>query len=581
MKLLLKYLKPYRGYITVALIIKTAATLIELVIPYILSYIIDTLVPRAGEGSTGEVVNDIIIFGFLMIGCAILACIGNITANRMAVNTARRSTEKIRHNLFERVMSLSSKQIDEYTIPSLESRLTSDTYHIHHLVGMVMRMGVRAPIMLIGGIAVTFAIDPVLSLIMLSVLPLICLTVIIVSKKGIPLFKKTQSSVDSMIRIVREDSQGIRVIKALSKTDYERRKYDKANKSLVEDETRASSTMAVSNPLVTLFLNLGLVAVILAGAVRVKGGQTNPGVIIAFIQYFTTISMATIGLARIFVHSSKGIASAGRIEEVINTEPDLMLESEEKYPRQNDKGYIVFDDVSFSYLGVKNNLSHLSFELPKGGTLGIIGATGSGKTTALQLLMRFYDVDSGSVRIGGRDVRTIPHGELNGLFGVVMQNDFIHHGTIAENIRFGRDISDEQIKRAADIAQASEFIEAYDDGYEHELQFKGTNLSGGQKQRIFISRAVAGEPNILVLDDSSSALDYKTDAKLRKAIKENMSDVTTVVVAQRVSSVMNSDLIIVLDDGEVIGMGTHDELIESCEVYREISDSQIGGAILD
>ena len=195
--------------------------------------------------------------------------------------------------------------------------------------------------------------------------------------------------------------------------------------------------------------------------------------------------------------------------------------------------------------------------------------------------MRFYDVDSGSVRIGGRDVRTIPHEELNGLFGVVMQNDFIHHGSIAENIRFGRDLTDEQIKRAADIAQASEFIEAYDDGYEHELQFKGTNLSGGQKQRIFISRAVAGEPDILVLDDSSSALDYKTDARLRKAIKENMSDVTTVVVAQRVSSVMNSDLIIVLDDGKVIGMGTHEALLEQCDVYREISDSQIGGAILD
>ena len=377
MKLLLKYLKPYKWFIVLSLTIKTAATLIELVIPYILSHIIDELVPRAGEDSPSKITLSIVLFGLLMISCALLACIGNITANRMAAKTARRSTEKIRHNLFERVMHLSPRQIDEFTIPSLESRLTSDTYHIHHFVGMIMRMGVRAPILLIGGIIITLMIDPVLSLIMILVLPFITLTVVTVSKKGIPLFKKTQGSVDSMIRIVREDSQGIRVIKALSKSDYERRKYDKANRELVAAETKASSTMAISNPLVTFILNFGLVSVIVAGAIRVRGEATHPGVIIAFIQYFTTISNATLGLARIFVNGSKGVASAGRIAEVINTEPDLMCESEEKYPRREEEGYIVFDDVSFSYIGKKDNISHLSFSLPKGGTLGIIGATGS------------------------------------------------------------------------------------------------------------------------------------------------------------------------------------------------------------
>ncbi len=574
MKLLVEYLKPYKWFIALSLIIKTAGTLIELVIPYVLSHILDNVVPTRRLSS-------IFLWGGVMVACALLACLGNIVANRMAAKTARRSTERIRHELFSRVMSLSSGQIDKFTIPSLESRLTSDTYHIHHFVGMSMRMGVRAPILLVGGIAVTFFLDPVLTLVMLLTLPFICLSVVIISKKGIPLFKKTQSSVDSMIRIVREDAQGIRVIKALSKGDYEKRKYDKANRKLVDDEQRASSVMAASNPLVTFFLNFGLCSVIVVGAVRVNNLDTDPGVIIAFIQYFTIMSNAMIGLARIFVNGSRGVASATRIAEVINTEPDLAVISESKLPRQRDKDYIVFDEVSFSYLGKKNNLENISFSLPKGGTLGIIGSTGCGKTTLLQLLMRFYDVNSGSVRIDGRDVRTIPHGELNSMFGVVMQNDFIHVGTVAENIRFGRDITDEEIEKAAHIAQAAEFIEAYDDGYEHMLQAKGTNLSGGQKQRIFLSRALAASPEILVLDDSSSALDYKTDAALRKAIKENMAEVTTVVVAQRVSSVMNSDLIIVLEDGRIIGMGKHEELINTCLVYKEISDSQIGGAILD
>lgn len=574
MKLFLKYLKPYRGYIAFALSIKTAATLIELVIPYILSHILDTVVP------TGKI-SSIIAWGVAMIICAVLACVGNVTANRMASRTARRTTEKIRHTLFERIMSLSARQIDEFTIPSLESRLTSDTYHCHHFLGMSMRMGVRAPILFIGGLIVTATLDPILTLVMLVTLPLISITVIVISKKGIPLFKQTQTSLDSMVRIVREDSQGVRVIKALSKTDYERRRYDAANKKLSDDERRAGTTMAVSNPLVNLFLNFGLVSVIFVGALLVNKDMSAPGKIIAFIQYFTLISNAMIGISRIFVHSTKSLASARRIQEVIETEPDLSVATEEEYPRRKNDGFIVFDNVTFSYIGKKDNLSHISFALKKGQTLGIIGATGSGKTTLIQLLMRFYDVNSGSIRIDGRDVRTIPHEELNSSFGVVMQNDFIFAGTIAENIRFGRDISDEEIRRAAKLAQAAEFIEAYEDGYEHHLQSKGTNVSGGQKQRLLIARALAGSPEILVLDDSSSALDYKTDANLRRSIREDLSGVTTVVVAQRVSSVMNSDLILVLDDGKVIGSGTHAELLQNCEIYKEISDSQIGGAFVE
>ncbi len=574
MKLLLEYLKPHKRFITIALIIKTFGTLIELVIPYILSHILDNVVPMG-------LVRNIVFWGACMVACAAAACISNIVANRMAAKIARNTTRKIRHNLFEKILSLSPRQIDEFTVPSLESRLTSDTYHLHHFVGMSLRMGVRAPIMLIGGIIVTATLDPVLTLVMVVVLPLISISVGIITSKGIPLFKKTQKSVDSMIRVVREDAQGIRVIKALSKTDYERRRYDKANRALVEDEKRASSVMAASNPFVTFFLNLGLVSVIVVGAFRVNGDLTEPGKIIAFIQYFTIISMAMIGITRIFVNYSKGAASASRIEEVIRTESDLATESFEKYPQKEGEDHIVFDNVTFSYAGKRNDLENISFSLPRGSTLGIIGATGSGKTTLIKLLMRFYDVSDGSIRINGRDIRTFEHDDLNTLFGVVMQNDFICADTIGENIRFGRDISDADVDLAATVAQAKEFISAYDDGYEHMLNSKGTNVSGGQKQRLLIARALAGRPDILVLDDSSSALDYKTDSNLRRSIRETMSDTTTIVVAQRVSSVMNSDLILVLDEGRIIGKGTHEELLASCEVYREISDSQIGGAFLE
>ena len=288
-----------------------------------------------------------------------------------------------------------------------------------------------------------------------------------------------------------------------------------------------------------------------------------------------------IGITRIFVNYSKGAASASRIQEVVQTEEDRKTHSEQEFPVREEENGIVFENVSFSYLGVKNNLTDISFSLPQGGTLGIIGATGSGKTTLTRLLMRTYDTTDGSIRINGRDVRTIPHEELNTMFGIVMQNDFIHNGTIAENIRFGRDLTDEQIRLAAKRAQAAEFIEQYDDEYEHELQSKGTNVSGGQKQRLLIARALAGEPKILILDDASSALDYKTDAALRKSIREEMRGVTTVVVAQRVSSIMHADLILVLDEGAVIGMGRHEELLQTCPIYREISESQIGGAFLD
>jgi ATP-binding cassette subfamily B protein len=394
------------------------------------------------------------------------------------------------------------------------------------------------------------------------------------------MYTRVQKAVDSMIRVVREDAQGIRVIKALSKTDYEKRRYDTENAALAAVEGKTNSIMSSTNPVMNLFMNLGLVAVVFVGAYRVNGGLTEPGKIIAFIQYFTLISMAMMSITRIFVIYSKANASARRISAVLDTSEGLPSATASEYPVRDERG-VVFDGVSFAYNGKKTILHDVSFTVPTGTRLGIIGATGSGKSTIISLLMRFYDVDSGSVRIDGKDVRTIDDAELHSLFGVAMQNDFLVADTIEENIRFGRDITREEIEHAAKIAQAADFIESFEGGYSYMLEAKGANLSGGQKQRLLIARAIAGSPRILILDDSSSALDYKTDAALRTAIERELSGTTTFIVAQRVSSVMSCEQIAVIDEGRIVALGSHEELLAACDIYREISESQLGGAILE
>ena len=559
---------------SIGLSIKITGTLIELMIPYILSHILKNVVAK-------ESVKQILLWGLLMIGCAAAACILNICANRMAAKVSRDFSENIRHELFAHTLALSASQTDRFTIPSLESRITTDTYNIHSFVGMMQRMGVRAPILLIGGIAITLFMDSFLALIMIAVLPFIFVTVYFISRKGVPLYSKVQKSVDKMIRVVREDSQGIRVIKALSKNDYEHRRYDKANRSLSSDERRAGIIMSSVNPVMTLLMNAGIVAVVAISASRVAAHTSDPETVIAFMQYFTLISMAMMSVTRIFIMYTKSAASARRIAEIIETENDLPVRDEKDFPSLNSKNHIEFQNVSFSYKGKSNNLENISFSLPHGGTLGIIGATGSGKSTLIKLLLRFYDVGAGNIRIDGKDIRTIPKEKLYKMFGTAMQYDFLYADTIEENIKFGRELSHDDVVKAAKIAQADDFISAFPEGYDHMLSQKATNISGGQKQRVLISRAVAAKPDILILDDSSSALDYKTDAALRRALKENMSGTTIVTVAQRVSSVKDSDLIIVLDEGKISGMGDHEFLLSTCPEYKEISDSQMGGAIVD
>ncbi len=567
MKRIFPYLRPYLPRISLGLAIKFTGTIMDLLLPWILSYMIDDVVPL-------KEVPRIVFWGGAMVACAAVALITNIVANRMASWVAQHTTEALRHDLFSKISHLSCGQIDSFSIPSLESRLTSDTYNVHQMIGMMQRLGVRAPILLIGGIFITLMLEPVLALILIAVLPLIALVIYGVSKKGIPLYTRLQQGVDAMVRTVRENVTGIRVIKALSKTDYEKERFSSVNSEVVRREKTAGITMALTNPLMNLFLNVGLTVVIIVGAFRVDSGLTQPGKILAFLTYFTIILNAMLSITRMFVMLSKGTASAERIREVLDTPEDLAL-----LPSDDMDGayHIIFDRVTFSYQKKEANLRDISFRLKRGERLGIIGATGCGKSTIVSLLMRLYDADAGEIRIGGQRVEAIPPEVLHTKFGVVFQNDILFADTIAENIDFGRGLSREQIEKAAACAQAMEFIQSLPDGFEHRLTAKGTNLSGGQKQRLLIARALAGDPEILILDDSSSALDYKTDSLLRQALAREYPGVTTIVIAQRVSSILHADHILVLEEGRELGYGTHPELMESCELYREISRSQMGG----
>ncbi len=592
MKQIFSYLVPYRARMAVGFAIKVAATIVELLIPWALSVMVDRVIPIGNIGY-------VFAWGGVMVLFAFLALIGNITANRMASLVARNTTERIRLQLFSKISFLSSRQQEQIGQASLISRSTSDTYNLHQFIGMMQRLGVRQPIMLVGGLAVTLSMDAPLTCIMLALLPVMAFLVYLFSSKGVPMYTKVQEAVDRFVRLVREDIAGIRVIKALSKTDTERSKFAKINEEVVTRDQHAGMIMGAMNPVMNIILNAGLVLVLLVGAKRVNAGQTTPGVIMAFMSYVTIILNSILFLSRIFVLYSKASASAKRISEVLNLPEDLMVEhsvgtvnkeveealkeaekaADQKTGTEFNLPQIIFDHVSFRYEDGHGEkcLSNISFTVNRGETLGIIGATGSGKSSIVNLLMRYYDPDEGHIYVNDRDVRTYTSKELMPLFGAAFQNDVIFHDTIYENIRFGRDVSKEEAMEAAKDAQALEFIE--EKGLDTMLAIRGMDLSGGQKQRLLITRALAKRPQILVLDDSSSALDYATDARLRRAIREHYGNLTSVIVAQRISSIYRADKIIVLEDGGMIGYGTHKELMESCEVYREISESQMGGGI--
>lgn len=569
MKLLKKYLRPYIGRMSLGVSIKFFGSLMDLLLPWILAYIIDAIIPTKN-------VSAIFLWGGVMLLCSVIAVVTNILANRMASSVARDATGNIRHDLFAKVAYLSIPQIEQVGIPSLVSRLTTDTYNIHQTVGMIQRLGIRAPILLLGGVLITATLDPVLTFVLVGVLPFTLVAAVIISKRGIPLFAQLQKRVDTLVRTVRENVTGARVIKALSKADYEKQRFQRVNQSVVAAETRANRTMAATPPLMDFFLNAGLTLVILVSAYRVNAGLTQPGVIIAFLTYFTIILNAMLSITRIFVIVSKGLASADRIQAVLRLPQDMKVVP---LPARDEEAHIVFDHVSFTYPNGTSVLKEIDFSLVKGQTLGIIGATVSGKSTIVRLLMRLYDPTNGQIRINGRDIRSLDPEELHQYFGIVLQKDVLFADTIEENIDFGRRFSKEQIEEAAVRAQAKEFIQQLPQQLAHELHAKGSNLSGGQKQRVLLSRALAGEPQILVLDDSASALDYQTDAKLRQVLKQQFADTTTILIAQRISSIQHADKILVLENGRMSGFGDHATLLATNTIYQEIYHGQTGGKI--
>lgn len=559
------------SFILLTMVIKFIGTFLELLIPYVLEYIIDVVAPTKS-------LKMVLVWGGVMIVLAILCRLFNKTANQRAVTSASKNIYRLRQDLFEKTIYLSSDVIDHITLPSLISRLTSDSYNILSFMQSSQTLGVRAPILLLGGFIVTFSMDRGMAMILAVMAPLIIAIVVFISRKGIPLYTTVQKKLDEVVRIMRENISGIRVIKALGKEKRESHHFEMADKDMEKSEIKAGFTMALPTSIVKVFMNIGLVLVVIIGAVRVSEGTMKPGVILAFLSYFQMIMMGVLTLNRFFLMMSKANASSMRIKDTMDSISSLSITEEESGNEKAKEGYIVFDDVSFSYNGSSNAVSHISFSLERGKTLGIIGGTGSGKSTIINLMMRFYDPQKGNIFVDGKNIKSYELPSLRRHFGVVFQNDFIFHDTISSNIKMGRNISDEDMKKAAENAMAAEFIERYEEGYEHYSAIHGAAFSGGQKQRLLISRALSGDSTVIVLDDSSSALDYRTDSMVRKNILSNHKSSSLVIVAERVSAVMNADEILVLHNGEIIGRGRHDHLMESCDEYRDIYQTQMGEA---
>lgn len=584
MHLILHYMKRHWKRITAGVSIKTLAALGELMIPYILEHIIDDVVP------TKKIVM-VFAWGLAMIGAAFLVRTLNIQANHRACATGRDCIRSLRYDLFEKTVNLSGAQFDRFGLPSLTSRMTSDSYNVQNFIVSMQAMGIRAPVLLLGGVIVTMSMDPALSGILCIMVPVLGIIIYTVTRHGIPLYDRVQRGVDGIVRVMRENITGIRVVKALSKEEYEKKRFDAVNRDMTNADIRAGITMAMPGPIMQLFLNIGLTLVVIVGAGRVNDGVTKPGVILAFLTYFNMIMQGVMGLNRIFMMMSKATASADRIRVILEAEDDQPVLPFREDDRLDTDAHIVFEHVSFAYHDAaealssegfaggaqERCLSDIHFSVKHGESLGIIGPTGSGKTTILNLLMRFYDCGEGRVCIDGRDVRTYEKDDLRRRFGVALQNDTIFNDTLRENIAFGRDVREAEVAHAAEIARLADFIEGLAEGYEYMADIKGANLSGGQKQRTLIARAVAHSPEILILDDSSSALDYRTDAALRKSIRRDLSGTTLIMVAQRVSSIMNLTNILVLDEGKMIGYGNHEHLMETCPAYRDIYQAQTGG----
>lgn len=593
MKTILKYMRPQLKKMTWGLLIKFIGTIMELLIPWILAYMIDNVISKKD-------IKEIYLWGFFMIVCAIIGAIANIYANRNASAVGRDVAYNIRCDLYEKVNMLSSKQIDYFKVPSLISRLTTDTNNIYRTICVMQRLGVRAPILLIGGIIITLTLDWVLTLILILIMPFIAFFIYFISKKGVSLYMNLQKSIDNLIRVIRENITGVRIIKSLDKSDYERNRFDDANKKVSQDDTTANMIMSLNQPVVNILFNFGLVLVVVIGAYRVKSEKIQVGVIVAFLSYFTIILTAMKSVTKLFILYFKANASAIRISEILQIKENLDiekwdLEENESSSKQDEilskkdlklaeidnlekssKYHIQFKNVTFGYNKNIETIKNISFELKRGESLGIIGPIGCGKTTIMLLLMGFYKADKGKILIDGIDIQKIPKSRLRNMFGSVFQNDYLFSKTIYENIDLERNLPEKNIIEATKHAQAFEFIQNKKNNFNEKISKSKDNLSGGQKQRVFLSRAFASKPQILILDYATSALDFKTDRLLRESLKTIYKETTKILIDSRISFIKDSTKILVLEKGNVVGYSNHENLLKNCDVYFQMNKIQNG-----
>lgn len=589
--MLLEYAKPYKGRIIVNAIIKTLATVFEILMPAILAFMINDLV-ISGDRS------GIVYWGIIMIVLAFLAWLTNIIANRMAAYTSSRIVRAVRHDLYSRAINLSAKQIDSLSISSLETRLTTDTYNIHNFFGVSLRMGIRSILLFLGGIAICFFLDWRLSLILFVMVPPIFLLIKLVFSKAFPMFRNVQTKVDNMVQVIRENIRGIRVSKALDKTEYEQGRFAERNQDVIDAEIKVTDLMIKLFPSINVIIFTGQALIIILGAYLASQGTVEAGIITAFLSYFLQIAHSFMAMNRMINIGTRAKTSGDRISEVMNLPIDdsqiIHGEAVETLPAATPEVpdvefrnvTFVYDEENYELYKEANSIEekakyadlyNISFKVYPGDTLGIIGATGSGKSTIIKLLTRMYDPQEGEIFIRGINIKRISRELMHEMFGLVLQNDFIFSGTLENNIKFGRDITNAELEETTKYAQADDFIKDKG-GLKFKLVARGTNLSGGQQQRVLLSRALSGNPAILVLDDSSSALDFATDARLRKALSENYAETTAFIIAQRISSIMHAQNILVLQGGKILDQGTHEELLKNCELYKEVADMQLGSA---
>lgn len=565
-----RFLKDYRKQVISGPIFKWMEAVLELIVPLVMAKIIDVGVKNADKGYVFRMGGLLLLIAAVSLGCA-LVCQYSASIASQGVGT------NLRREMFDRINRFSHAELDRFGTHSLITRLTNDVNQLQVAVAMLIRLVVRAPFLAIGAVVMAFTIDVKLSLIFLVVFPLIVGVLYFVMNRSIPFFRVMQKKLDKISLITRENLEGARVIRAFSKQDAELSRFTSASDDLANTSVRVGRLSALLNPLTYVIMNLGIVAILWFGGFRVDSGRLTQGEIIAFVNYMTQILQALIVVANLVVIFTKASASASRINEVLETEPSVSDAVSGEVAPLADEAALEFDRVAFAYAGAEEpSLSGITVKLRPGETLGVIGGTGSGKSTFVSLIPRFYDATSGEVKVFGRDVKEYPLAELRRLVGTVPQKAAVVSGTIRENLRWAKpDATDEELWAALKTAQAESFVEALPQKLETRVEQGGKNFSGGQKQRLTIARALVGKPSILILDDSASALDFATDAALRKALRTETKGMTVIMVSQRASTIRYADQILVLDDGGMAGLGTHEELFENCPVYREICLSQL------